>query len=130
MRKITVLIIAMIALTGCSSLEIGPKNLHTQDTRILDREWKNVTANLTFALWEEHDGNFVKAGSFGRAKNPGEIVSLDVWPVAGAAIGVLGARIRIMPFEVGFGFLGYDPKPSSQTDEGTDPSNTERKPEE
>ena len=42
-----------------------------------------------------------------------EVVSVDVWPLFGVGVGVVGARASVLGFEVGVGGLGYDPDPSS-----------------
>ena len=59
----------------------------------------------------ESDTRFIRGGLLGSATRPGEWVSLDVWPLFGVGVGLAGARIQVLPFEVGAGILWYEPRP-------------------
>ncbi|MBN2703829.1 MAG: hypothetical protein JXR23_06420 [Pontiellaceae bacterium] len=57
-----------------------------------------------------YDGTLLDAGIFDDNRW-GEIVSLDIWPIGGMGMSFIGARIKLLPFELGAGILGYDPEP-------------------
>lgn len=57
-----------------------------------------------------YDGTIVDAGIFDDNRW-GEIASLDVWPIGGVGVSFIGARIKLLPFELGAGIFGYDPEP-------------------
>ncbi|MBN2684227.1 MAG: hypothetical protein JXR40_03010 [Pontiellaceae bacterium] len=57
-----------------------------------------------------YDGTVLDAGIFGDNRW-GEIASLDVWPIGGVWVSFIGARIKLLPFELGAGVFGYDPEP-------------------
>jgi hypothetical protein len=43
----------------------------------------------------------------------GEIVSVDFWPIVGFGIGFVGARVHVLPVEVGLGVLFYPHEPAA-----------------
>ncbi len=57
----------------------------------------------------EWDGNVVDVGVLEFKR--GEIAHVEIWPLVGVGVGVAGVRLRVLPFEVGIGSLGYHPKP-------------------
>lgn len=68
----------------------------------------------------------VNVGVLRGTQRDGELASVDVWPLFGVGVGVLGARASILGLEVGVGTLFYDPQPpdadadDSETPEETD----------
>ena len=99
---------------GCLSLQLGTDSNPPQlNARGL------VNGHFTATGFEPYDGKIMKAGIFGDADRPGELASLDVWPIGGLGVGFVGGRIRILPVEMGFGILGYDPKPIIHEDVDT-----------
>jgi hypothetical protein len=60
-----------------------------------------------------YDGTFFEAEILDEDSRWGGLASLDVWPIGGVGISVIGARIKILPFEAGLGILGYNPEPES-----------------
>ena len=59
---------------------------------------------------DEWDGNLIRLGLFQGTARAGEFFSLDIWPFGGVGVGVVGARVRVLPFEVGAGALLYHPR--------------------
>ena len=93
-------------------------------------------ANAYATLTEVKEGPLLDFGLFTNTRG-GEIVSLELGPLAGVGIALLGARARVLPFEVGAGVLFYDPRPqpkkrterTDETDEGEridEPDDVER----
>ena len=68
------------------------------------------TAYAGYSGFDEWDGTIIKLGLFGGEGRPGEFFSLDIWPFGGIGLGVAGARVRVLPFEIGVGTLLYHPK--------------------
>ncbi len=68
------------------------------------------TAYVGYTGFDEWDGNIIKLGLFGGDGRAGEFFSLDIWPLGGVGLGVAGARVRVLPFEVGAGALLYHPR--------------------
>jgi hypothetical protein len=73
----------------------------------------------------------VNVGVLRGTQRDGELVSVDVWPLFGVGVGILGARASILGLEVGVGTLFYDPQPpdadaddaeaTEESDESGDP---------
>ena len=100
------LMLGCLGLSGCLTLKVGAKS---EPPQIKARGL--VNAHFTATGFEPYGGHVLKAGLFGDSNRAGEIVSLDVWPIAGVGVGLVGARVRLLPLEMGVGVLGYDPKP-------------------
>lgn len=62
------------------------------------------------------DSNYLSAGIFKSAARKGEWASVDVWPLFGVGVGLAGARVQVLPFEVGLGVLAYKPSPPPRID--------------
>jgi hypothetical protein len=99
----------MVALlTGCISLKIGTD---TQPPSL--RMSGLVNGYASAAALHPYNGTILNFGLFSKAERRGEFLSLDVWPLAGVGVGVVGARVRVLPLELGLGVLWYDPKPEA-----------------
>ena len=68
------------------------------------------TAYAGYCGFDEWDGSIIKLGLFGGEGRPGEFFSLDIWPFGGIGLGVAGARVKVLPFEIGAGALLYHPR--------------------
>ncbi len=68
------------------------------------------TAYAGYSGFDKWDGTIIKLGLFGGEGRSGEFFSLDIWPLGGVGLGVAGARVRVLPFEVGAGALLYHPR--------------------
>lgn len=67
-------------------------------------------------------GSLVNVGVLRNTARPGEVVSVDVWPLFGVGVGVVGVRASVLGLEVGIGSLFYDPQPPAAA---TEPEETE-----
>jgi hypothetical protein len=57
-----------------------------------------------------YDGTILRLDLLDKATRKGEIVSFELWPLCGFGIGVVGARVQILPVDAGLGVLWYEPK--------------------
>ena len=58
-----------------------------------------------------NDGKILRIGLWHMDERPGEIVSLDVWPLVGFGVGLVGVRAHVPPFNTGVGEIWYQPVP-------------------
>ena len=65
----------------------------------------------TADAWPRWNGNLLELGLFNQSERDGELVSLDLWPLFGVGVGVVGARVRVLMFEFGAATLFHDPLP-------------------
>ncbi len=114
-------IIAGVLLTGCVSIEIGPED---SPMRL---EWEGLgTAYAAMNGMPEWDGKVASAHLL--RGDEGELAAVEIWPVAEVAVGLLGAKIHLLPFEVGAGILAYEPEPEEYgwfDDDGDDDDDDE-----
>ncbi len=101
--RILALLIALILLPGCS-LRLGSNDNALQLDGL-------ASAYATASAWPEYDGTFFRLGLLGEDCEEDEVITLDVWPLFGVGVGIAGARVRVLPFEVAAGVLFYDPDP-------------------
>jgi len=98
-------LIALCA-SGCIRLTAG---VYPESYKPQFRGWMNGYA--THTEMRGYDGTILTFATFSDAERPGELLSLDLWPLAGIGIGPIGARVRVLPFGIGFGAIAYDPHP-------------------
>lgn len=77
----------------------------------------------------KYDGKILDFGIFSSRNREGEWVSLDIWPLGGVGIGFVGARIRILFFEIAGGVLGFPEEVPTSGAKETKPEKIEVKPE-
>lgn len=65
----------------------------------------------TADAWRRWNGNVFELGLFNESERDGEIVSLDLGPLAGIGFGFVGLRVRLLMLEVGAATLCHDPLP-------------------
>jgi len=95
-------------LTGCTSFTVNAdKNPPQVKSKGL------VNAYFACNGIRPFDRRIIEAGVFSDSDRWGNVASLDVWPIAGIGISLIGARVKLLPFELGLGILGYDPEPES-----------------
>ena len=106
----SLVLVAATALSGCISVRVdaggGAPNVRSSGL---------VDGYLTASALRKFDGVILSVGVLGSNTRPGEIVSADIWPLAGVGLGLVGCRARLMPFEAGVGVLGYCPRPVVDT---------------
>jgi hypothetical protein len=101
---------------GCIGVSVG-----TDDEKFI--EYRGLgTAYAAMPGFDDYDGKIIRLGLFRRSSAGFELVSAEVWPLAKVGVGVAGARVRVLPFEVGAGILAYHPEPKRRVvDPGRDP---------
>lgn len=110
MKRFIVLAAIMACTAGCIRFKAG---VYPESYKPDFRGWINGYA--THKEMRGYDGTILKLSTFDDTERPGELLSVDLWPLAGIGIGPLGARVRILPFGFGFGTIAYDPTPQPQT---------------
>lgn len=70
-----------------------------------------------------YDGTIIELDFLKRSPRSGEfeVASVEVWPVAGLAVGLVGARAQLFVLDVGAGVLAYRPKPPEWKREKPEP---------
>lgn len=96
----------LLLATGCAQLSIGTDP--SQDAGLEFRGLVNGHANVSGL--ESYDGELLRAGLLGGADGD-DWATLEIWPLGGVGVGLAGARVRVLPFELGLGTLFYDPEP-------------------
>ncbi len=115
MRRLS-LVPAVLALalgTGCISFRIGSD---AEPPEFQMKGWGNAFA--TIGEIPDYEGSIVSAHLFRGGKHTGEIAAIDIWPVLGLNVGVLGLSGRLFNLEAGAGTLFY--RPSATTEWGAD----------
>ncbi|MHC4513394.1 MAG: hypothetical protein ACYTGW_03340 [Planctomycetota bacterium] len=74
------------------------------------------TAYAGYSGFDEWDGSLIQLGLLGGSGRAGEFFSLDIWPLGGVGVGLAGARVRVLPLEIGAGVLFYHPSLPSRSD--------------
>jgi hypothetical protein len=59
----------------------------------------------------DYDGTIFRFGILDMGERPGEVISADLWPLAGAGVGIIGAHVRVLMLGAGAGLLWYQPQP-------------------
>lgn len=111
MKHGTILVAALVLLctTGCIRLTAG---VYPESYKPQFRGW--VRGYASHKEMRNYDGTILELSTFCDAERPGEIVSVDLWPLAGIGVGPLGMRLRLLPFGMGFGTIAYDPRPQPE----------------
>jgi hypothetical protein len=67
----------------------------------------------TLSALHKYNGTILQFDLLSESLREGEIMSLDVWPLAGVSVGIVGARLRVLALEGGLGVIWYNPKPEA-----------------
>lgn len=104
-----VLVLGSAVSSGCVSFRIGSD---AEPPEFQWRGWGNAFG--TIGSLPDYDGAIVSAHLFRGGKYTGEIAALDIWPLLGLDVGVLGVRGRLFNLEGGVGTLFYEPQPRTE----------------
>ena len=95
---------ALLLSCSCINLRVGP-----------DEEFFRMKglANVhgTLGGLNDWDGTFLDIGLFTNRRGRGELLSVELGPLAGFGVGLVGARARVLLLEIGVGTLFYNPRP-------------------
>lgn len=97
-------VLAALMAAGCVSVRVG-----TDDPSQI-RLAGLATGYATLSALPDYDGTLLKAGTLGHADRDGEIVAVDLWPIAGVGVGLVGLRLRLLALETAVGSLFYHPE--------------------
>ena len=99
---------AILLFSGCVSLRVGSEpGAEASVGAGLVNGYVSVNAIRTY------DGDILTMGILPGYGATGELASIDVWPLVGVGIGILGVRAHVLPLEAGVGVLFYHPRPWS-----------------
>ena len=98
----------VILLTGCVSLTVGAKKSPLR----LEADGLG-TAYASVKGIHPYNGDILKFGLLDEADGSDDIVSLKLWPLFDVGVGMVGARLQVLPLAVGAGTLFYDPSPAN-----------------
>ncbi|MEZ5966668.1 MAG: hypothetical protein R3F56_22715 [Planctomycetota bacterium] len=59
---------------------------------------------------DDYDGKIIRVGLLSRSPAGAQLAGIEVWPLFSVGVGLVGARVRVLPFEIGAGLLFYHPK--------------------
>jgi hypothetical protein len=96
----------MISLTGCG-VTVG-----TEKSPVGIKSDGVINGYATCNGFRSYDRDLIEIGVLGDDRW-GNFASVDVWPIGGVGLSFFGARVKLLPFELGIGVFGYDPKPES-----------------
>lgn len=111
MEKTTMKVLRLLSLSllpallaSCLSIQLGTED---RPSRL---EMDGLASGYaTIEAFPKYDGNILKAGIFQESARDGEWASIDIWPLGGVGVGLIGARVRVLFFEIGLGVLAYTP---------------------
>lgn len=111
-RSVPLLIVFSVLFeTGCMTLKVGTDN-GSPPLEVSGLADGYVSLNGI----RPYDETIVQASILNWSSRPGELASLDVWPLAGLGVGLVGARFQLLFLDVGLGALIYRPKTPSWKD--------------
>ena len=104
-----------VLATGCAHVEFRTSCSKETNNKACNPEIEASAGSLASAFVDlkgmrKYDGKLVDADLFNGQGRWGNIISLDVWPLAGVGIGWLGVSAHILPVEAGVGVFGYNPQ--------------------
>jgi len=107
MRSSILIVLASLLAASCVHIRLGSDEEFFEVDSLV-----NVHASLNGL--DGYDGTILDIGLFTSRNGRSEIFSAQVGPFLGAGIGIVGARVQILPFEFGVGSLFYDPRSRRQ----------------
>lgn len=109
-RRIVVAFMATLLSSGCVSVRIGTEE---KPSGLEMKGLANGYASVHGI--RPYDGALFELGILDQSSRSGEFeaVSLELWPIFALGVGLAGARVQVLPFDLGVGALFYDPDPPS-----------------
>jgi hypothetical protein len=113
MRTPKLIAIALLAaaIPACTSANMNVKKTPPQFPSPLLADGLLTTDGL-----REYDGNIIDFNFLGTGERKGELFSIEIWPYATVGIGLFGARVQVLPLELGAGILFYEPSAKTGID--------------
>ena len=107
MRKIAVVLLALglLAMSGCVTRVGSEGGVSTEGISGL------ASGYVTLDALPRYNATIFRFAILDMSYEPGELASVDVWPLAGVGVGLIGAWVRVVTIEAGAGLLWYQPSP-------------------
>lgn len=104
---LSVFLLLGLISTGCLSLNLGT------DTSMPDYDFEGLgSAYASLTEIPPFDGTILEAHLIDDEQtDQDELVSLEIWPLGRIDVGLFGARLKLLPIELGAGTLFYAPLP-------------------
>ncbi len=96
----------LTATSGCLSVNVGTEK--SGPGRVRMGGLVSGVADLNGI--SAYDGTLIRFGLLTNTPREGELVGLDIWPLAGVGVGFIGARVQLLPLQIGIGTLCYEPE--------------------
>jgi hypothetical protein len=103
-----VALLGLLVTVGCVSLEVGTESTRPPTISTL------ASAYVGLEGITPYDGTILRIGLWHMDARPGEIFSLDIWPLVGFGVGLVGVRAHVLPVDAGVGVIWYQPVPCVQ----------------
>jgi hypothetical protein len=95
----------VLSSAGCVGVSVGTDDDEFFRVRGLG------TAYAALPGIDDYDGKILRVGLLARAPAGAQLAGIELWPLLSVGVGLVGARVRVLPVEVGAGALFYEPKP-------------------
>lgn len=93
-------------LSSCVSVKVGARS---EPSRL---QFEGLgTAYAAISGIRPYDGTIIRINVVSEENGDGELAAIEIWPLCEMGIGLVGARLHILPVEIGAGILFYDPAP-------------------
>lgn len=99
-----VLLLALVILTGCTSIRTGPGLFQKH----FGYEGK-LGGYASYTDLRGYDGALLQIDFLNNEQQPGEVLNLDLWPLGGIGLGPIGLRGHLFWIGGGMGTLFYIP---------------------
>ena len=110
-----------LLLAGCVSARIGTHTESIDDSAVMSVAGI-VNGHVSLDALPTYDGSVFELGILSDTYGPGEVASIELWPLAGVGIGVVGLRLRVLFLEAALGGLFYHPEPLRLPEEDAGPA--------
>lgn len=98
----------VLAMASCLHVSVGPEEEFFNVDSVVD-----VYGNVDGL--DGWDGNFLDLGLFTDDKGYNDIFHIELGPLFGFGVGLVGTRVRVLPLQFGVGSLFYSARPRQQT---------------
>lgn len=98
---------AMLWASGCMTVRLGTNS----DRNMIEMNGLG-SAYATLSGIESYDGTIIEAHLIDSPGQTGELIGLKIWPLGEAGAGLVGARLKLLPLDLGAGILFYEPHPA------------------
>lgn len=106
MKNLVLAVACCALLCSCVSVKVGARS---EPSRL---QFEGLgTAYAAISGIRPYDGTIIRLNVVSEENYDGELAAIEIWPVCELGIGLIGARLHVLPVEIGAGILFYDPAP-------------------